>query len=431
MNSEQGTRLPAGQAGNIEFRRLLPRLFYSLVPAFLLAIVFYLNISLYYQPRFENIDGKEINADLLGQLKFLEKELHNGAGGEMQGVYPEGFVFMNVLYGLAWCDMGNGAEPGSSLRKQALKESAWAYREIIRDGSATFDRHQLLPSGAFYFGWSNYLLAKKLGLQKPGERDTTEVNLFDDNCDLIASVLDSLDTPYPESYIGMAWPADAMLCLAALAEHDRISKPSYETTMSDWITRVKQRLDSNGLIPHQVDPESGKPLQNARGCSQSLMLCFLGAVDSVFAQEQFSIYKEKFLDSRMGLPGVREYPKGTSGSGDVDSGPVIFGIGGAASVVGLRTMALFKEEPAAIGLRNSIEAFGCGKGTEEKKYLFGILPMADAFIAWVNATEINQEQALQTDKGWKGWFQFYSLLVVLLMTYWLWRIWRSIKNRVH
>ena len=69
-----------------------------------------------------------------------------------------------------------------------------------------------------------------------------------------------------------------------------------------------------------------------------------------------------------------------------------------------------------IGLRNSIEAFGCGffwRG--KKKYLFGTLPMADVFIAWSNAVEPNRNAGLRADRNWRWRFQLIFLILVFVI----------------
>lgn len=54
----------------------------------------YLNISLYHQPNFDFVDGQIINKDVYHQLHFLKKVLNEGAGEEMQQLFPEGFIFI-------------------------------------------------------------------------------------------------------------------------------------------------------------------------------------------------------------------------------------------------------------------------------------------------------------------------------------------------
>lgn len=143
-------------------------------------------------------------------------------------------------------------------------------------------------------------------------------------------------------------------------------------------------------------------------------------IDEEFAVEQFQKYKTHFLDWRWGMPGIREYPKGSTGHGDVDSGPVIFEIGGAASIVGQRTMGAYGDWLHYKGLGNCIEAFGVGnKSNEGKQYLFGQLPMADAFIAWSNSIE-KSEITLNQKEYWRLKTQLLSLFVVLMLV-WLFK----------
>ena len=44
-------------------------------------------------------------------------------------------------------------------------------------------------------------------------------------------------------------------------------------------------------------------------------------------------YKKHFIEYKFGLPAVREYPIGMDSQGDVDSGPVILGIGTSAIAI--------------------------------------------------------------------------------------------------
>jgi hypothetical protein len=147
-------------------------------------------------------------------------------------------------------------------------------------------------------------------------------------------------------------------------------------------------------------------------------------IDSAFAAEQFTIFTKHFIETRFGLVGVREYPSGVIGIGDVDSGPVIFGMGGAASIVGIRTLGTYRNQKAYELLRG-IEAFGLPiENDAEKKYLLGLLPMADAFITWsqggIDADYSNADN--REGLPWK--FITFSGLIILLLAgliFWFWR----------
>ena len=374
----------------------------------------YWNVALYYQPVVDTRDGYVQYDDLLQELRGLKQALDDGAAEDMQEVYPEGYIFMNALYGLAWADVARQTDSGDAIYREAFQE---VERSCNRLGSETareiFDEFLPLSYGAFYQGWYNYVVGRKLLLQAPSKRSPGEVAAFRTRCQDIAQSIQSDKTPYPPSYRFGAWPADVMVGVASLSVHDKLFKPHYRNVMDAWITRVRAQLDGHGLIPHEVDPVTGAMKEGARGSSQSLMLSFLPEIDSAFARDQFKRYQALFIAHRFGLPCIREYPAGTVGFGDIDSGPVILQAGAAASLAGLRTLALHYGQQDYVGLRNSIEAFGVPMTHDGKKqYLFGQLPMADAFIAWGHAAA---NPSTKASGAWRVKFHVYSGVLVLLV----------------
>ena len=182
----------------------------------------------------------------------------------------------------------------------------------------------------------------------------------------------------------MAWPADMTVAMASLSSNRLLANQQYEGVIRDWIKKLRLNLDPlTKLIPHQVDPNSGAIIEGARGSSCSLMIRLLPEIDPEFAKEQYKHYQTHFVGTTFGLPSVSEYPNGHSGDGDIDSGPVIFGVGFAATIVSIGTHAALGNIRSADDQFNTINAFGFPfQSTNTKRYLFGQLPIADAFIAW-------------------------------------------------
>lgn len=419
--------------------RLIPmkkaaKIIFSLFLVASACYIVYLNCRLYYRPHFEKVGNATLNKDVLNQLHFLKRKIHAGAANDMQGIYPEGYLFLNALYGLSWCEVAGAVDHRSELYKEAHTEIQFAFDEVnSAKGKSIFPPALPVPYGVFYTGWNNYLLGKKLSVEEPHERDSAEVSLYIRQCTSIVEGFKNSETPYPESYVNASWPSDATVAIASLSFEKNIRTPLFAANMKQWIDKVKLNLDTCGLLPHSTDAVTGKVMNGTRGNSQALILNFLFDIDSSFAREQFNLYKSKFLTTRFGLPGLREYATEAWAEGDVDSGPVIFGIGGAASIVGLRTMIVFGEQKTAIGLRNSIEAFGMASASDgEKKYLFGQLPMADAFFVWANSMEITEDKMLATNESWRGRFQFYSFLTIVFMIFiflWMWQMLPQRKKR--
>lgn len=397
----------------------------SVVILVVVLMTLYINKSLYYKPKFVIIDSVEVNQDFLRQLRFLRTQIHQGAADQMQSLYPEGHLFSNALYGLSWCEVAEALPQHSNLYHEAIAEINFAFEAVNSvEGKAGFDETLSIPYGAFYAGWNNYLLGKKLLLQSGEQPDSLQVKQFQAQCQQLATAIQAEATPFPESYQHGTWPADAIVCVASLALHDELFDPRYEEVIAQWIARAQALTDPFGLLPHRVDPESGKALEYSRGCSQSLALNFLLDIDPVFARQQFEIYKSEFLDYRFGLPGIREYRKGETGPEDIDSGPIILNMGGSATIAGLRTMIDFKEYEIAVAMRNTIEALTIPlQDDDSKKYLLGKLPIADLFIAWAHSKECVARNAIVAQQDWRSSFQLYSLCLIVVLTSILWWLW--------
>lgn len=401
------------------------KLLLSFFVLLLVGYVLYLNVKLYYRPAY-SLAGA--NLDLQKQWRFLKDKMHAGEDRKMQQLFPEGYMFMNALHGIFSAELA-GAQQQKDYKDMWL-ESYRCYVNMNSDEARRiFPQGLLLPYGAYYNGWSTYHMGKLIAAERGGA-DTELSDTFKLRCQTIALAMNRQENPYLESYSQFAWPADMLMCVAALAEHDKLYPPLYESTIAKWVSEVKLRADSLGMLPHRVDYLTGMPAEAARGSSMSLMLCFLKEVDTDLYNRQLALYNKYFVTSRFGLPGIREYALGTEGEGDADSGPVLLGVGGSASIVGLRVMATQKDAALAIGLRNSIEAFGMAtQSTTKKKYLFGALPMADAFIAWANATELTLADELHTTTNWRSSFQIYSALVFAICLLVLLLLWRTDRKK--
>jgi len=373
------------------------------------------NVKINYQPEIKFDDGRIVNNDLIKEMHGLKDAMNSNEDLKMQQLYPEGYMFLNVMYSLAWCNLLEEDKSGAFLKEGVAEiEKAW---QKINDspGREPFSEELSPPFGSFYKGWSTYLLGRKLRLGQITLESEEEVAQFKRQCEEISSAIQ--EKVYPVSYYGGAWPADVLVSVASLSLHDKLFEPKYAQIIHEWLEKVKSQFDVNGMIPHSVRPSDGRPMEKARGSSQALMLIFLRDIDQQLASDQFKLFKEKFIDTKFGLTGVREYSKGEFGMGDVDSGPVVFGFGGAATIVGMQTLYLYGEYELSVKIRNTIEALALPlfKG-EDKKYFFGMLPIADAFIAWSHSRlspDVSIEPSFTT-------FRLYSLLVFALLSVFFW-----------
>ncbi|OMC04097.1 hypothetical protein [Mycolicibacterium fortuitum] len=130
--------------------------------------------------------------------------------------------------------------------------------------------------------------------------------------------------------------------------------------------------------------------------------------------DQWQRFSERFVTTKAGLAGILEYPSGTDGDADVDSGPLIFGVSLSASAVGLAAARANGDRDLAGRLTRQVELVGVPVGVRTTRYLFGVLPVADAFIAWARTVPAN-EVALNAGSGRSAWCVAWAVPPALLV----------------
>lgn len=374
----------------------------------------------------------EEREDIVMQLNFLEAELkNNNLGQRMQNVFPEGYIFVNALYGLAWCELAISDTNDFEIKERALKEAIYAFDNIDNDRAKWSFPSYINPEyGIFYHGWRNYLLSKILLIDTTFSNSELYIDKLRSQSDVIAKALYSSGAPYLESYNQQSWPADMFVAMASLSNHDNVFAPKYDSTINYWIEDVKTKLDRKSkMIPHKVNSITGESSQGTRGCSMGLALRMLGEIDFEFAQQQYDLFEDSFISTRFGLPCIREYPKGTNGLGDIDSGPVIFGVGFSATIVMIGTLSMYDNSNICDNQYKTIHAFGFDRKSKEfKRYLFGKLPMADAFIAWGRSTGLNYKSENRSIiKLWRLKFHLISFFILAIIWISLYR--KALRKR--
>jgi hypothetical protein len=350
------------------------------------------------------------------QLTFLRAEIEHGADQAAQNQFPEGYFFLNVLYGLTWVQVGID---NPARAADATAQVRWSLERIASpDGTAPFDESLQPEYGVFYAGWTNWLRG---GLIALGQSDAAERNTFTSESVEIATAFRTARTPFLQAYPGQAWPVDSVVAIASLRLYDALVAPRFGQVARDWTASAKTQLDpATGLLPHQVVPQ----VSGARGSSQAMIQRFLVDIDPAFARAQYEVFKDKFVT---GL-GVREYPKGSSGAGDVDSGPLVLGRSLSATVVALGA-ARVHNDPFADRLAREGELVGLPLGgLETKRYLFGAVPIGDAFLAWSTSARPLVAAAQPELGGGSGWWRLPWLAALWLPALLLWAALR-LKHR--
>jgi hypothetical protein len=375
--------------------------------------------------------GGAASDDVGRQLTFVQRALDAGAARAAQRHFPEGFVFTWAFYGLAQAERGLAAPPGSPVRAYALVEVQRALAAVdSEEGKQPFEPELDPPYGAFYMGWTTWLRAQAVVLAGGAAAAPDDARRLDADAHKIAAAYAQAPSPFLPTYFAEAWPGDNVVCIAALRAHDRVLPPAFDATIDAWLRAIRSRTDPRtGLLPHEVSPRTGEMRQGARATSTALLLAVLPSLDPELAREQYRQFRSLFVVSRFGLPAVLEYPQGATGPGDEDSGPLFFGISFSASAMAIAAARANGDEPLAEALRHAGDFIGATPSRPgEKQYLLGLVPTADAIIAWAKAMPLPDRIADQAPDApaprylWRLPVHLLSLFLIA----WPWR--RSIAR---
>jgi len=188
-----------------------------------------------------------------------------------------------------------------------------------------------LPSNvghAAYLGYLNLLL----GLYREIAPGNSYVGLNDRITEALVRRMATAPSGLVETYPGERYPVDNAPLLASIVLHARAT--GREST--DVISRLE-----SGYRKHSIDPSTGllfqalgadgSPRDAARGSGSALAVFYLHRGLPKLAREIFEAVRRELAVNVAGFGAIREYPRGQTGSGDIDSGPVVFGFGFSAT----------------------------------------------------------------------------------------------------
>ena len=166
--------------------------------------------------------------------------------------------------------------------------------------------------------------------------------------DLLRTQVESLskeldESPYGllDDYPGQCYPVDIVPAIAAIRRADSV----LGTDHSEFVTRAVRgfegtRLDKDtGLPGYVVNSRTGQSLDVARGVGMSYSLIWAPEVWPKTARDWYDTYEKQFWQQNRWIAGFREFPKNIEMKkfffADVDAGPVVGGLGAAASAFGI------------------------------------------------------------------------------------------------
>jgi hypothetical protein len=204
--------------------------------------------------------------------------------------------------------------------------------------------------------WLGYV-ALALSVHRQVDPDFPFVEVHDKIVSALRKRIEANPTGLFETYPNETYPVDVSASVAAIKLHGILTGENISEFVANWFTLFNERyIDSNtGYLMQATD---GTELGVPRGSGTSLAAYFVGFADSTTAANMFRALRKEGDRNLFGFSTIREFPRGVDGSGDIDSGPVIFGSSVSATGFTLASARRFGDRKLFRRLNNTASLWG-------------------------------------------------------------------------
>lgn len=208
--------------------------------------------------------------------------------------------------------------------------------------------------GHGYLGYANLALSM-LRLVDPA---TPHAGVNDELTEALASRLASSPHALFETYPGEAYAPDMAMVAGSIALHDCATGTPERAFFPAWRRAFARYIDAeSGLLYQAADPSSGVALDAPRGSGAAISAYALSFADPWLSERLFEGTRRHAVNL-LGFGMMHEYPTGRAGRGDIDSGPVLFGVGVSATGFALAGARLWGDRELFTSLYRTVNLVG-------------------------------------------------------------------------
>ena len=230
--------------------------------------------------------------------------------------------------------------------------------------------------GHGYLGYANLALS----MLRLVDSSSSQASLNDQLTDALGSRLEAAPHGLFETYPGEAYPSDIAMVAASIALHDcAVGRPE-RAFMPAWRARFRRYIDrDSGLLYQAADARTGSPIDAPRGSGTAIAVYATAFVDRDLSRELYAALRRQAL-SVLGFGMMREYPAGQRGDGDIDSGPVLLGVGVSATGFALAAARLHGDRELFTQLYRTVDLFGVPLRDARGRHFMSGGPLGNAIL---------------------------------------------------
>lgn len=185
-----------------------------------------------------------------------------------------------------------------------------------------------------------------------------------------------------ETYPGEAYPADTASVVGSIGLHDRATGGDHHALLAAWSAKFRARWiePRSGMLLQAGDPVTGLPRGPARASHTALGVYALSFADPELSRELFAALQRSQRATFLGFGAIREDAPGADGSLDIDSGPVVLGVGVSATGFTLGGARIHGDGALYTELYRTTELFGVPHRSGEGRRFLSGGPLGDAIL---------------------------------------------------
>lgn len=308
--------------------------------------------------------GLSQSTELLKKINYLESVLNQGFSkdSELDKVSYENPEFILFSLSFTSCALTNIATQDSAFKNRAIdnisKAAKLALNKVVFTeygfSKAPFLNKEKPGHSVLYLGHLNIILGNLRRLQPESEYN-----------DLNNKISEYLIDSYNESkcfnlcsYPNNIWVPDNSVAMASLFLYAKNTNNDTLKIFEKWVAIMKEKYQDKktGLLCSKIDTKNCEVKEQPRGSMIGWTIMFTQMFDSAYARALYDNYKKyhsyKLFRGRV----FKEFDKGIkTGPGDIDSGPLVFGISIPATVFAYSDALIFNDQIAVRQLKRIIK----------------------------------------------------------------------------
>jgi hypothetical protein len=227
---------------------------------------------------------------------------------------------------------------------------AYAARKWGEHGVVRIDAGE----GHAYLGY----LGLALGMLRAIDPATPHAALHDRINEALAQRIASAPHGMIETYPGETWPPDVAAVVGSIGLHARVTGTDRRALLETWAARFERcAIDRSGYLVQRLKSGGCSRLDAPRGSGTAIAAYFIGFAVPAVSRRLHQALRSGF-DSWIGFGGIREYVAGYTGAGDLNAGPIVFGLSVGASGYALGAARTHGDRELFTSIYRSAHLFG-------------------------------------------------------------------------